>query len=41
MADFAPEWVAFLRAINLGNRNKVPMHMLRRIFEDVTELVGG
>jgi uncharacterized protein (DUF1697 family) len=35
MPESARTWVAFLRAINLGNRNKVPMHMLRRTFEDV------
>jgi uncharacterized protein (DUF1697 family) len=27
-------WVAWLRAINLGSRNKVPMAELRQVFED-------
>jgi len=27
-------WVALLRAINLGKRNRVPMAELRRVFED-------
>jgi uncharacterized protein (DUF1697 family) len=27
-------WVALLRGINLGKRNKVPMAELRRVFED-------
>jgi uncharacterized protein (DUF1697 family) len=30
----ASTWVALLRAINLGSRNKVPMAELRQIFED-------
>ena len=27
-------WVALLRGINLGARNKVPMAELRQVFED-------
>jgi uncharacterized protein (DUF1697 family) len=27
-------WVALLRAVNLGSRNKVPMAQLRRVLED-------
>jgi uncharacterized protein (DUF1697 family) len=30
----ASRWIALLRAVNLGPRNKVPMAELRRIFED-------
>src|SRR3954447_26979294 len=28
------QWVALLRAVNLGSRNKVPMAELRRVLED-------
>jgi uncharacterized protein (DUF1697 family) len=30
----AERWVALLRGINLGSRNKVPMAELRRVFEE-------
>ena len=29
----APGWVALLRGVNLGSRNKVPMVELREVFE--------
>lgn len=32
--DAAPTWVALLRAINLGTRNRIPMAELRRVFEE-------
>lgn len=30
----AQAWVAFLRGINLGSRNRVPMPALRTVFEE-------
>ena len=32
-SDAARTWVALLRAINLGKRNRIPMAELRRVFE--------
>lgn len=34
-SDAAPTWVALLRAINLGTRNRIPMAELRRVFEEI------
>src|SRR5215211_5632426 len=34
LTGVATRWIALLRAVNLGARNKVPMAELRRLFEE-------